>query len=558
MMKLLKSNLLITIGLLLFAFLSACSSGNSESAANEDSTDKNGDPKQELSLLSKDTIPTMDPHMGTDVISFQFIGESREGLYRLGDNLDLKPGIAKDHQVSEDGLTWTFNLREAAKWSNGDSVTAHDFVYAWQRAVNPETGSEYGPYMMGGVIKNATAINKGEKDMEDLGVKADGDFTLVVTLEKPTPYFESLTTRSTFMPLNQKFVEEQGDKFATSADTLLSNGPFLLKDWESTSSSWNLVKNPDYWDEESVKLEKLIFDVVKDPQTSVDLYESGKVDRTDLNSDLVDQFSAQDDFVVTPETALYYLKLNQTKSEALANNNIRKALSMAIDKSSLVNELLNDGSIVSNGFAPQNFAKHPETGEGFREINGDLITYDVEAAKELWNKGLKEIGKEKVELEILSSDTEISKTLGEYLANQLSKNLPGLTIKLKQVPFEQRLDLDTNMDYQIEIAGWGPSYLDLYTWMDLWLTDGGNNKTGYSNKEYDKLVKSTVDKLALDPVKRFEAFLEAEKILAEDVPVVPLYQSGRSQLIAPKIEGVISRPFGPKYEYKWAEVVSGE
>nr|CDQ31376.1 Dipeptide-binding protein DppE precursor [Virgibacillus halodenitrificans] len=300
------------------------------------------------------------------------------------------------------------------------------------------------------------------------------------------------------------------------------------------------------------------FDVVKDPQTSVDLFESGKVDRTDLNSDLVDQFSAQDDFVVTPETALFYLKLNQTKSEALANNNIRKALSMAIDKSSLVNELLNDGSIVSNGYAPQNFAKHPENGEGFHEINGDLITYDVEAAKGLWNKGLNEIGKESVELEILSSDTDISKTLGEYLANQLSKNLPGLSVKLKQVPFEQRLDLDTNMDYQIEIAGWGPSYLDLYTWMDLWLTDGGNNKTGYSNKEYDKLVKSTVDELALDPVKRFEAFLEAEKILAEDVPVVPLYQSGRSQLIAPKIEGVISRPFGPKYEYKWAEVVTGE
>ncbi|ASK62517.1 peptide ABC transporter substrate-binding protein [Virgibacillus phasianinus] len=557
-MKEAKFSLLIALGLLLCVIMSACSSDSGGEKQAEGSNDKDADVKQELNLISSDTIPTMDPHMGTDVVSFQFIGASKEGLYRLGENLELKPGIAKDHKVSEDGLTWTFNLRDDAKWSNGDPVTAHDFVYAWRRAVNPKTGSEYGPYLMGGVVKNATAINKGDEPVESLGVKAKGDYTLVVTLEKSTPYFESLTTRSTFMPLNQKFVEKQGDKFATSTDTMLFNGPFMLTDWKSTSSSWNLEKNPDYWDAETVKLEKMTYDVVKDPQAGVDLFEKGEVNRTDLTADLVDKYSSHDAFTVTPETALYYLKFNQTTSDALANANIRKALSKAINKQALVDELLNDGSVVSNGFVPQDFSKHPETGEGFREINGDLVTYDPEAAKELWDKGLKEIGKEKVELEFLGSDGEVSKITDEYIANQLETNLPGLDITLKLVPFEQRLELDASMDYQIELAGWGPSYLDNYTWMDLWLTDGENNKMGYSNKTYDKLVKSTVDELALEPVKRFEAFLEAEKILAEDAPVAPLYQSGRTQLISPKIEGVIDRPFGPKYEYKWAHVVPTE
>ncbi|MBU5465793.1 peptide ABC transporter substrate-binding protein [Virgibacillus sp. MSJ-26] len=557
MKKLSRIMLLVLFSILIGTALAGCSS-SSGGDKEVSSADNETDTEQEINLISNDSIPTMDPHMGTDVISFEFIGASNEGLYRLGDDLEIEPGMAMDHDVSEDGLTWTFNLREDAKWANGDPVTANDFVYAWRRAVNPDTGSEYGPYLMDGVIKNATAVSNGEKSVDELGVEADGDHTLVVTLEKPTPYFESLTTRSTFMPLNREFVEEQGDDFATSDDNLLSNGPFLMTNWESTSDSWTLEKNPDYWDEEAVSLEKINFNVIKDPQTGVDLYESGEVDRTDLTSDFVDQYSVQDDFVVTPETSLYYLKLNQTESEALANVNIRKALSKAIDKQALVDELLNDGSLESNGFVPQDFAKQPETEEDFRDINGDLLTFDTEEAQELWEKGLEEIDEKELELEILSGDTETSKTLGEYLANQMETNLPGLSVSLKQVPFEQRIDLDNNMDYQIQIAGWGPSYLDLYTWMDLWLTDGQNNKMGYSNEEYDELVKSTVDELALDPEKRFDAFLEAEKILAEDVPVVPLYQNGRSQLIDPKIDGIISRPFGPKYEYKWAEVVPTE
>lgn len=549
-MKSSKLLLLITLGLLLSVFLAACSSYESGS----DSGGGNSDGKQVLKLTNGDIIPSMDSSIVTDEYGFQFLGSTTEGLYRLGKDAKIVEGIATDHKMSEDGLTYTFTLREDAVWSNGEPVTAHDFVYAWRRAINPKTGSEYGPYMMNGVIKNASAINNGEKPVEDLGVKAKDDYTLVVTLEKPTPYFESLTTFGTFLPLNQKFVESKGDNYGTSSESLLSNGPFKLSNWKSTSTSWSLVKNEDYWDADAVSLDKLTFDVVKDPQVSVDLYESGKVDRAGLSADLVDQYASNEGYTITPETSVFFLKMNQTKSEALANKNIRKAISRAFNKQALVDEILNDGSIVANGLIPKNFVSMPKSGEDFREASGDLVTYDKKAAKKLWEKGLKEIGKDKVEIELLADDSAKAKDTNEYLANQLETTLEGLDIIIKQVPFEQRLNLSEKMDYELQVSGWGPDYLDPYSFLNMFITDSSYNKMGYSDPKYDELLKKTTTKYVLDPVKRYHAFLEAEKVLFEDAAIAPIYQSARAQLIRPEVKGVISNPFGATYGYKWASI----
>ncbi|ASK61715.1 peptide ABC transporter substrate-binding protein [Virgibacillus phasianinus] len=551
-MKLTKFSMLILMGLLLSVFMVACSSDDTSSDTSKSST--SSDEKQVLNLTNGDTIPSMDSSLAADEYGFQFLGATTEGLYRLGKDAKIVDGIATDHKVSDDALTWTFTLREDAVWSNGDPVTAHDFVYAWQRAINPDTGSEYGPYMMNGVIKNATAINNGEMPVEKLGVKAKDDFTLVVTLEKPIPYFESLMTFGTFLPLNQKFVESKGDKYGTSSENLLSNGPFKLTDWKSTSTSWKLVKNEDYWDADTVSLDKITFDVVKDPQVAVDLYEKGEVDRAGLSSDLVDRYSTHEDYTVTPETSVFYFKFNEEASDALANKNIRNAISRAFDKQALVDEVLNDGSIVANGLIPKNFASMPESGEDFREVNGDLITYDPEKAKELWEKGLEEIGKDKVQIEFLADDGASAKNMNEYLANQLETNLEGLDIKLKQVPFEQRLDLSENMNYELQVYGWGPDYLDPYTFLNMYITGSQYNKMGYSNEKYDKLMKKSATDYVTDPAKRYNAFLEAEKVLMDDAAIAPIYQSARAQLIKPYVKGVISNPFGPTYEWKWASI----
>ncbi|ASK61716.1 peptide ABC transporter substrate-binding protein [Virgibacillus phasianinus] len=551
-MKFSKFSLLLT-GLLLVTVLAACSYSDS-SKESTGGSEGGGSGEQVFNLSIADTIPTMDSSLATDEYAFQFLNATKEGLYRLGEDAEIVEGIAKDHKVSDDALTWTFNLREDAKWSNGDSVTAHDFVYAWRRAVNPDTGSEYGPYMMGGVIKNATAISAGKMPVEKLGVKAKDDYTLVVTLEKPIPYFESLTTFGTFYPLNQKFVEEQGDKYATSSETMLANGPFKLMNWTSTASSWNLKKNEKYWDADTVSLKKLSYDVIKDPQVAVDLYEKNQLDRADLSADLVDKYKSNDDYTVTTEPGIFFLKFNQTTTKALANENIRKAISRAFNKQALVDEILNNGSIVANGLIPKNFAKMPESGKDFREVSGDLVTYDVEAAQKYWKKGLEEIGKDKVELELLAGDTESAKNMNVYLANQLETNLKGLKVTLKQVPFEQRLELDSSMNYELEVSGWSPDYLDPYTFLNLWITDSGNNMMGYSNPEYDALLEKSANELALKPKKRYQTFLEAEKLLFEDAAIAPIYQSARAQLISPKMDGVIPNPFGAKYEYKWASV----
>ncbi|MDQ0974319.1 oligopeptide transport system substrate-binding protein [Neobacillus niacini] len=544
--------LLLTFGFLL-SVLAACSGDESKETAGTD-TKEEATGQKVLNFLNPEAIPSMDPSLATDESSFIYLAATMEGLYRLDEKTQPTPGIATEHKVSDDGLTWTFTLREDAKWSNGDPVTAHDFVYSWQRAVNPDTASEYGPYMMNGVIKNATAISKGELAVEELGVKAEGDYTLVVQLENPTPYFETLTTFGTFLPLNKKFVEEKGDNFATSTENLLANGPYTIANWSSTSDTWELVKNKDYWDANTVKMDKLTFKVVKDPQTALDLYEEGTVDRMDLTSDLVDQYSTNDDYLVSADTFVYFLKFNQTTSDALANKNIRLALSRAFDKEGLVNEILNNGSIVANGLVPKDFTPIPETGEDFRKVSGDLVKYDLEAAKEFWAKGLEELGTDSVELEFLADDDKTTKLLVEYVANQLSTNLEGLKINIKQVPKEQRLDLDSNMQYELQLSRWGPDFLDPFTFMNLWTTDSGNNWTGYSSPVYDQLVFDTASKLATDNVARYNNFLAAEKVLFEDGAIAPVYQSSRAQLISPRVQGVFVNPFGATYEYKWADV----
>lgn len=551
-----KWSLLLAALLLVSTVLAACG-GKSDDSSRKGSGDTDKSSEQVLRLMNGDQIPTMDSSMATDQYAFQFLGESMEGLYRLGKDGKLEDGMAIDHKVSDDGLTWTFKLREDAKWSNGDPVTAHDFVYAWRRAVDPATGSEYGPYMMGGVIKNATAVNKGEVAVEELGVRAEDDHTLVVELENPTPYFESLTTFGTYLPMNQKFVEAQGDKYATSTETLVFNGPFTLEKWTSTANKWELVKNENYWDKDSVKLDKITFVVVKDPQAGVDLYEKGEVDCAGLSSDLVDMYSSNDDYTTIPKSSVFYLKLNQVRNgekTPLANVNIRKAIMMAVDKEAGVNEILNNGSFAANGLIPKGFVEVPSTGKDFREQNGDLAVYNKEEAKKYWKQGLKELGVTSVSLEFMGDDGESAKVFNEYVANQLKTNLPGLEITIKNVPFEQRINADKAQDYDIQFSGWGPDYLDPYTFLNLWITDGGNNKMGYSNPEYDKLLQDVQTTLANDQDKRYEAMLQAEKILFEDAAIVPMYQRSLALLSSPKVHNIIVNQFGADYEWKWTYI----
>jgi oligopeptide transport system substrate-binding protein len=549
-MKAKKISLFLVMILALSTFLAACSGGDEETGSNDKGEGKK-DVEQVLNLVETSEIPSMDTVMATDSVSFNVMNNTMEGLYRLGEGDKVVAGVADgDPTVSEDGKTFTIKLRQDAKWSNGDPVTAHDFIYAWQKAVNPDTAAEYA-YMMY-VIENAEEINTGKKKVEELGAKALDDYTLEIKLTNAIPYFQSLLSFGTFMPQNQKFVEEQGEKFGLEADTTLYNGPFTMSEWKH-EESFTLSKNDQYWDKDTVKLETINFKIVKDTNTAVNLYETGKIDRVGLTAENVDNYKDSEEFGTEKDTSVYFLRYNQ-KNKALANVNIRKAIDMAYDKDAFVKTILNNGSVPAYYLVPSDFVKGPD-GKDFREANGDMNVTNKDEAKKLWEQGLKEIGESKVELELLNYDGDSAKKTGEYIKEQLETTLPGLTVGLKQQPFKQKLELESKGDYDFSYAGWGPDYQDPMTFIDMFVTDGAHNQMGYSNPEYDKLVEEAGSTLLSDLPARWEALQKAEKILIEeDAAISPLYQRGLSFLSKDKVKNLYNHAFGGDYSYKWVSI----
>lgn len=559
-MKKSKISLLLVLTLVLSMFLAACSGGNKEDEAKTDNdseaTGSELAENQEITVLESAEIPSMDSVLAEDTVGFTMINNVNEGLYRLDQEQNPIPALSDgEPTVSEDGTVYTFKLREA-KWSNGDAVTANDFVYAWQRALLPDSASFYGPYIMTGVIKNADKVKAGEVDPSELGIKALSDTELEVTLEKPVPYFKALMAFPTFYPQNQKFVEEKGADFAKNAENLIFNGPFKMTKWDGVAATeWTLEKNEEYWDAENVTLTKINYNTSKDPQAAANAFEAGQADVTPKLSTpaVISQYEGDSRLLTWLEPTEFWLKFNQ-ENEALANKNIRFALSLAFDKDALVNDILQNGSLAANYAVPADFVKHPETGEDFRAANGDLNAFDAEKAKEYWEKGLAELGVESLELNFLGGDTETSKTVDAFLKDQLQNNLPGLTINLESVPFSVRLDREDTQNYDILHAGWGPDYPDAMTFSDLWLTGGGHNKMSFSNAKYDELVKSAQTELADKPAERFEALQEAEKVLFEDAALAGTYQRASNLLVNEKLEGFTYHIFGPEYSWKFAKL----
>lgn len=563
-MKKSKFSLLLVLTLVFSLFLSACSGGK-DAGKEEDpkdegnATEEKSDLPQELRMLDSSEIPTMDTVLAEGSTSFTYINNVGEGLYRLGQDHKPVPALADgEPTISEDKTVYTFKLRDS-KWSNGEPVTAKDFVYAWQRAIDPKTASPYGPYMMGGKIKGAaeiTALGAAKKpyDLNTLGVKALDDKTLEVTLDKPVVYWADLFAFPTFYPQNQKFVEEKGEAFASNAENLLYNGPFKMTKWEGTDATeWVLEKNENYYNADQVKLEKITVNVVKDSNSAVNAFEAGETDMTGLlSSDIVPQYEGDDRMLSWMEPTVFWIKMNQ-KNKALANVNIRKAIAMGFNKEDLAASILNNGSVAANYFVPKDFVSL--NGEDFREKNGDIVTFNAEEAKKAWEAGLKELGVDKLELRYLGGDTEAAKKTDAYIKNQLETNLAGLTLKLESVPFAVRLERDNAMDYDLQFAGWGPDYGNALSFTDLWITDGGSNRMAYSNPKYDQLIKDAQGKLATDEKAQWEAQQEAERImLGEDFGLAPVYQRAANILLNQNVKGLAIYNYGPDYSFQWVTI----
>jgi oligopeptide transport system substrate-binding protein len=497
-----------------------------------------GDTAGTISVNLEDTIRDLDSTTTTDEVSSNILVNVIEGLYRLDENARPVPAQAEKADISEDGLTYTFTLRDGIKWSNGDPVTSQDFKYAWLRVLDPDTASQYA-YIISTFVEGAADYNEGNGDPEGVAIEAPDDKTLEVKLASPSPFWLGLTSFYTYYPQNQKFVEEQGERYAQSADALIYNGPYILTEFNPTNGV-TLVKNADYWDKANVDIEQVEGRIVKELDTAVNLHESGDLDITEIDSQYVNEYKDSPDFDQRTTFVCFYLSFNE-EVPAFQNANIRKAFQIGYDRNALAQKILNDGSVPASGLVPDGIAGPGD--QTFREAEGPTVPeYNPKEAKRLYEQGLEEIGGEAPTIELLSYDDSTARDTATFLQSQFEDNL-GAKIDVKVQPFDRKLELESNGEFQLSYQGWGADYNDPMTFLDLWTTDSPFNTGKYSNTRYDQLIKQA--KAEVDQDERMQQLEEAEKILVEeDAGVAPMFFEGTSRLIEPFIKDFVYIPYG--------------
>lgn len=496
--------------------------------------------EQKLSIATQGELATLDSALYNDVSSSDMIGQVFEGLYRVKNGTEVEFGQAESVKVSDDGLTYTFTLRDGLKWSDGSPVTAADFEYSYQRLADPKSGASVQSV---DVFKNAAAVRKGEKEVSELGVKALDDKTLEVTLEYPAPYLPKLLSGSRYMPVSKAVHSAKGDKYGTSADNVVTNGPFTIQDWNGTNLEWKLVKNDNYWDAANVYLKDVQVQVIKENSTGADLFDAGQLDYTTLTDQFVQEYTGADDFHTASKATIGYLSFN-TQREATANADLRRAIAQAFDKQVYADSVIQDGSKVLNNQVPKDFDVN-EAGEDYQTAAGPMLEYNLEAAQADWAKAKAALGKDTIELQLLTSDVGLSKRTAEFLQAQLEANLPGLKLTISSVPLKNRLEFQRQSDFDIFYGTWAPDYQDALNFIEQYKTGGGINFAKYSNAEYDKLVEQARNEYANDLAKRRQALIQAEVIgIKQDAVAAPIYQSATSYLLKARVKNFEVMPFG--------------
>lgn len=498
--------------------------------------------EQSISIATGGEISSLDSgKYAGDVPSSDTISQLFEGLYRIGEGNEVEFGQAESVDVSEDGLTYTFTLKDDIYWSNGDPVTANDFEFSYKRLVDPSAGTQTLQAIE--ILKNALPIKEGELDPDELGVTALDEKTLEIVLEYPADYFPKLLSSTRFLPISEQYYNEVQDQYGSASDLIVVNGPFKIEDWTGVNLEWRYVKNDSYWDAENVYLDDVHVSVVKEIGTGVDLFEAGLLDYVTLSSEYVPQYEGSEFFQSVPKATIGYLGFNTTR-EATGNIALRRAIAQAFDKELYAQSVIQDGSIPLNGQVPRDFAFN-EAGEDYRDVAGDLLVYDLNSAQADWNTAKEELEFDTIELELLVSDVELSGRTAEFLQAQLEANLPGLSITIRSVPLKNRLEIQGDLQFDIYYGTWTPGYQDASVFIDQYTTTGGINFGEYVNETYDELVRSAKYDFAGDLEGRWETLIEAEKLgIGQEAAVAPIYQAANTFLLAPEVKGLKVLPFG--------------
>lgn len=543
-----KKNVCILVSsvLVLGAALAGC--GGINSAASFDI--KTGSIKQSaknaggkaLRLNLHSDPPTADPGLAEDSTSGAIIRATFDGLTRTDQNGKPHESVAEKIDVSSDFLAYTFHLRDS-KWSNGDAVTAKDFEFAWKRALDPKTASNYAYQLY--YVKNGEKFNKGQAKADEVGVKALDDKTLQVTLENPTPYFLELTSYYTYYPVDQKVVEAN-PKWADEAKTHVGNGPFKISAWEH-KSKLTLIKNDNYWDKDAVKLNEIDFSMVEDENTELSMFDNDELDwaGAPLSSIPTDAMQALKDsgkLNIQPIAATYMYKFNTTKPP-FNNAKIRKAFAYAIDRKSIIDNLTQANQAPATGLIPPSM---------ILKSKGYFKDHDIDTAKKLLDEGMKELGITKLPPITLSFNTsEGHKKIAEAIQDQWKKAL-GANVKLENKEWKVYLEDMHQGNTHVFRSGWTGDFNDPVNFLNLFKEKtGGNNDTFWENAQYKELLNKSVKEA--DPVKRKQILAQAEQILMDEMPIAPIYFYTNSYVKKDNVKGVLMDDLG-FVDYKWASV----
>ncbi len=507
-----------------------------------------GDKK--LSVMLGSNVVSLDSAQATDVASFEVIADCIDGLMQLDADGKAIPALAESYDVSADGKTYTFHLREA-KWANGDPVTAEDFVFAWRR--HCKSSAEYS-YIMGDTVacvKNADAVIKGG-DPKTLGVSAPDPKTFVVELDAPVSFFSSLMAFPTFYPINEKFYNSLAEgSYGTSPETFLSNGAFMLASYVPGAANIQLKKNDSYWDAAKVSINDWQYQVVTSSDNALTSFKNGTLNVVNIGGNQVAHVNQDAELAKNLKTfssgLLNYLSFNQDPKNhhagALANANLRLAISNAIDRESLVDNYVMNGAKATYTAVPIDFAPNAKTGKFFAEDQkqfSDVVSFNVSKAQEFLSKAKSELGKDSFELNLIfSNDGDANTKIVQAIKSQVEENLPGVMIKLQPMPKAEYLSNITSNSYDIALVDWVPDYNDPMTFLTLWTTTGSEIAEHWSNADYDKIISDcSTGHLAEDYDARWSALYDAEKILLDNAVIAPLFTSASAVLISPNVEGI--------------------
>lgn len=534
------------VGVLVFVLSVFASCGVNKSTV--ESKKANENKVEQIATLSAGTpVQSLDPATAVDQTSVTLLANVMEGLYRLDEKNQPQPAIAAAQpKISNSGKTYTIVIRDGTKWADGTDITADDFVTAWQRVLDPKTASPN--VELFAAIKNAKEISIGKQQKETLGVKSKGNKTIEIELEEPTPYFTDLLALTAYFPVQQNAVKEYGKEYGTTKENIVTNGAFTLTDLNGVgiSDKWTISKNPKYWDKKHVTMEKIKFQVVKDINTGINLYNDGQLDDAPVAGEYSKQLENNKDFIRELSATTMFLEVNQRNKKSITSNkHARQAINFAIDREAISNKILTNGSIPAKGVVPSKLVYNPKTGKDF--TNSSLVYLDKSKAKDSWEKAKKELKGTDLSIDIMVNEEDLSKKLGEYLQNELQDTLDGLKVSVTAVPATLQTERLNSGNFMIALSGWQADFADPVSFLANFESKSSLNHGGYANEEYDKLLKNNSS-------KRLQELKDAEKLILEDAGVIPLLQIGNAKLRNQKISEMKVHSIGAKYDYKTMEI----